>query len=108
MLAHHRGLSSTPEQRFRFASLRSLAADDAALPADPEFRAAVIGYVEWETRLALHNSQPDAEVVDHPSLAGVGASHRRTSLESAGPPRPLKTLEPAPRGWLLRCSQPRA
>jgi hemoglobin len=44
----------------------SLALDDAGLPADPEFRAAVIGYVEWGTRLAMHNSQPDAPgVVEH-------------------------------------------
>ena len=63
MLDHHRGLAITAEQRFRFASLMSLAADDAELPADPEFRAALVGYLEWGTRLALHNSQPGAEVV---------------------------------------------
>ena len=65
MLAHHRDLGITPEQRFRFASLMSLAADDAGLPDDPEFRAAFVGYVEWGTRLALQNSQPDADVVTH-------------------------------------------
>jgi hemoglobin len=65
MLAHHRGLSITPDQRFRFASLMSLAADDAGLPDDPEFRAAFVGYVEWGTRLALLNSQPGADVVEH-------------------------------------------
>ncbi len=64
MLAHHRDLAKTPEQRFRFASLMSLAADDAGLPDDPEFRAAFVGYVEWGTRLALHNSQPGAGVVE--------------------------------------------
>ncbi len=63
MLDHHRGLAITPEERFRFASLMSLAADDAGLPDDPEFRAALVGYLEWGTRLALHNSQPGAEVV---------------------------------------------
>ena len=63
MLAHHRGLGITAEQRHRFASTMSLALDDAGLPDDPEFRAAVIGYVEWGTRLAMHNSQPGAEVV---------------------------------------------
>ncbi len=63
MLDHHRDLGITPEQRFRFASLMSLAADDAGLPDDPEFRAALVGYLEWGTRLALHNSQPGAEVV---------------------------------------------
>ena len=62
MLAHHRDLGITPEQRFRFASLMSLAADDAELPVDPEFRAALVGYLEWGTRLAMHNSQPGADV----------------------------------------------
>ena len=65
MLAHHRDLGITTEQRFRFASLMSLAADDAGLPDDPEFRAAFVGYVEWGTRLAMHNSQPGAEVAEH-------------------------------------------
>jgi hemoglobin len=65
MLAHHRGLNITAEQRFRFASLMSLAADDAQLPADPEFRAALVGYLEWGIRIAMHNSRDDAEVVEH-------------------------------------------
>ena len=65
MVAKHRDLAITPEQRFRFASLMSLAADDAALPGDPEFRSAFVAYVEWGTRLALHNSQPGADVAAH-------------------------------------------
>ncbi len=65
MLAHHRGLAITPEQRFRFASLLSVAADDAGLPDDPEFRSALVAYAEWGTRLAMHNSQPGAEVFEH-------------------------------------------
>jgi hemoglobin len=65
MIAHHRNLGITPEQRFRFASLMSLAADDARLPDDPEFRAALVGYLEWGTRIALHNSQPGADVPPH-------------------------------------------
>jgi hemoglobin len=65
MLAHHRGLDITPEQRFRFASLMSRAADDAGLPDDPEFRAALVGYLEWGTRIAMHNSRTGAEVVEH-------------------------------------------
>jgi hemoglobin len=64
MLAKHHDLAITPEQRFRFASLMSLAADDAKLPDDPEFRSAFVAYVEWGTRLAQHNSQPGAEVVE--------------------------------------------
>jgi hemoglobin len=69
MISKHRGLGITPEQRFRFASLMSLAADDAGLPDDPEFRAALVGYLEWGTRLAMHNSQPDAD--DVPAHAPV-------------------------------------
>ncbi|HEX4471219.1 MAG TPA: group II truncated hemoglobin [Nocardioides sp.] len=65
MLAHHRGLHITPDQRFRFASLMSMAADDAGLPDDPEFRAAFVGYVEWGTRLALHNSSDADDIVQH-------------------------------------------
>ena len=65
MLGKHRGLAISPEQRFRFASLMSLAADDAGLPDDPDFRSAFVAYVEWGTRLAKHNSQPDAEVFEH-------------------------------------------
>jgi hemoglobin len=64
MLAHHRDLGITAEQRLRFATLMSRAADDADLPGDPEFRAALVGYLEWGTRLAMHNSQPGAEVVE--------------------------------------------
>ena len=64
MLAHHRGLGITPEQRRRFVSLMSVAADDAGLPDDPEFRSAVLAYVERGTRLALLNSQPGADVVE--------------------------------------------
>ncbi|MEO7235772.1 MAG: group II truncated hemoglobin [Lapillicoccus sp.] len=63
MLSHHIGLEITPDQRFRFASLMSLAADDAGLPDDPEFRAAFVGYLEWGTRLAMHNSATGTEVV---------------------------------------------
>jgi hemoglobin len=65
MLAHHRGLTITPEERLRFVSLLSLAADDAGLPADPEFRSALMAYAEWGSRLAMHNSQPGAEAAQH-------------------------------------------
>ena len=65
MLRHHVGLDITAAQRHRFATTMSLAADDADLPADPEFRAAIIGYLEWGTRLAMENSRPGAQVAEH-------------------------------------------
>jgi hemoglobin len=64
MLAHHRGLAITAELRLRFVTLLSEAADRVDLPADAEFRAAIMGYAEWGSRLAMHNSDPDAEVVE--------------------------------------------
>jgi hemoglobin len=63
MVAHHRGLRITPAQRLRFVTMLSDAADRVGLPADPEFRAALVGYAEWGSRLAMHNSDPEAEVV---------------------------------------------
>jgi len=65
MLGRHLGLGITAEQRLRFVTLLSRAADDVDLPADPEFRAAIIGYAEWGSRLAVHNSRPGAEVAQH-------------------------------------------
>lgn len=63
MLGHHLGKGITEPQRRRWVSLLLDSLDDAGLPADPEFRAAFVGYVEWGTRLAMLNSQPGAEVV---------------------------------------------
>jgi hemoglobin len=65
MLARHHDLAITAEQRLVFVTLLSRAADDAGLPADPEFRAAIMGYAEWGTRLAVHNSQPGAQTLPH-------------------------------------------
>jgi hemoglobin len=60
MLSKHRGLAITEEQRARWVQLITPAADEAGLPSDPEFRSALMAYVEWGTRLALANSQPGA------------------------------------------------
>ena len=64
MLAKHRGLGIDGEQRLRFVSLLSRAADAAGVPADPECRAALMGYAEWGTRLAVENSAQDAHPVE--------------------------------------------
>jgi len=63
MVARHLGKAITEAQRRRWINLLVDAADEVGLPADPEFRAAFIGYIEWGTRLALANSQPDAHPV---------------------------------------------
>lgn len=63
MLRHHEDLQITSDQRAAFVSTMSLAADDAGLPSDPEFRSALLAYLEWGTRLAFENSQVDASPV---------------------------------------------
>ena len=65
MLAKHHGLAISSDQRLRFVTLLSTAADLARLPADPEFRAALMGYAEWGTRLAVENSATDATPAPH-------------------------------------------
>jgi hemoglobin len=65
MLQHHRDLAITPGARLAFVTLLSRAADDVGLPDDPEFRAAIMGYAEWGSRLAVHNSAPGASVPAH-------------------------------------------
>lgn len=60
MLRQHLGKAITEAQRRRWVNLLMDAADEVALPSDPEFRAAFAGYIEWGTRLAVQNSQPGA------------------------------------------------
>lgn len=57
MLAHHLDKRLTQQQRARWVQLLLESADDAGLPADPEFRSAFVSYIEWGTRLAVINSQ---------------------------------------------------
>jgi hemoglobin len=60
MVRQHFNRSLTEAQRRRFFDLLCESADAAGLPADPEFRSAFVGYLEWGTRLAVLNSQPGA------------------------------------------------
>jgi len=63
MVDKHIGMAITEPQRRRWVNLIQDAADEAGLPGDPEFRAAFLGYIEWGTRLARHNSRPGADVL---------------------------------------------
>ena len=62
MTTKHVGRALTEAQRRRWMDLLLECADEVGLPADPEFRSAFVGYIEWGTRLAVINSQPGAEV----------------------------------------------
>ncbi len=60
MIRHHLGREITEAQRRRWIELLVDAADHVGLPDDAEFRASIMGYVEWGTRLAKLFSQPGA------------------------------------------------
>jgi CDGSH-type Zn-finger protein/truncated hemoglobin YjbI len=64
MLSQHVGKHISEAQRARWVSLLSQAADEAGVPADPEFRSAFLSYIEWGSRLAVENSALGA----HPPL----------------------------------------
>jgi truncated hemoglobin YjbI len=60
MVSQHINKRLTEAQRSRWAALMVQAANDAALPSDPEFRAAFVSYIEWGSRLAVENSHVNA------------------------------------------------
>ena len=64
MIERHLNRHLTQEQRHRWVSLLLETADELSMPEDPEFRSALVGYLEWGSRLAVINSQPGA-TVDH-------------------------------------------
>ncbi|MDB5239624.1 MAG: globin [Spirosoma sp.] len=59
MIQHHLEKHLTEAQRQRWVRLIQDAADDVGLPNDPEFRSALVGYLEWGSRLAVINSHLD-------------------------------------------------
>jgi hemoglobin len=61
MLSRHHGRAIKPEQRARWVELMLEAMDVVGLPDDAEFRSAFVGYIEFGSRRAMANSQPDAE-----------------------------------------------
>ncbi len=60
MVRQHFNRRLTEAQRARWVQLLCECADEAQLPADPEFRSAFVAYIEWGTRIAVINSQSGA------------------------------------------------
>lgn len=63
MIRHHLGKGITEQQRQRWVALLLETADEMKLPGDPEFRSALVAYLEWGSRLAVINSALAAETV---------------------------------------------
>ena len=62
LLRMHAGNGDMTDLGRRFVDCFVLAADDAGLPADPEFRAALRSYMEWAVADVLVYSPVDAAV----------------------------------------------
>jgi uncharacterized protein len=67
MLAHHFGKNISEAQRRRWVNLLLDSADEIGLPGDPEFRSALVAYLEWGSQLAVMNSKLPAETVADPA-----------------------------------------
>lgn len=60
MIRQHLNRHLTQEQRREWVALLLETADELRMPDDPEFRSALVGYLEWGSRLAVLNSQDGA------------------------------------------------
>lgn len=72
MIHKHVGRALTETQRKRWLSLLLECADEVGVPDDPEFRSALVAYLEWGTRLAKINSQPGADVTAEAPMPAWG------------------------------------
>ena len=72
MIRQHLDRHLTQAQRRRWVGLLLETADELGMPDDPEFRSALVGYLEWGSRLAVINSQPGATVDAHAPMPKWG------------------------------------
>jgi CDGSH-type Zn-finger protein/truncated hemoglobin YjbI len=91
MISQHIGKGLTEDKRARWVALILRSAQDAGLPADPEFRSAFSSYIEWGSRLALENSQPGAR-----PAAQMPMPHWDWHTAAGPPGSRISALEPAP------------
>ncbi|AKU99123.1 Hemoglobin-like protein HbO [Labilithrix luteola] len=72
MIRHHVGRALSDAQRKRWVTLLLECADEVGAPDDPEFRSAFVAYLEWGSRLAVINSQPEADVTTEAPMPSWG------------------------------------
>jgi hemoglobin len=64
MISHHLQKMLDEPKRKRWMALLLESADEIGLPDDPEFRSALVGYLEWGSRIAVINSRTDENPVN--------------------------------------------
>jgi hemoglobin len=66
LIAVHRNLKITEEQRRRFVELYMAALDEADMPDDEPFREAIRSHVEFGSQVAMQNSNAHSDDELHP------------------------------------------
>jgi hemoglobin len=64
MVEHHLGKNLTEDQRKRWIQILLETADGVGIADDPEFRSALVGYLEWGSRIAVLNSNTTENPID--------------------------------------------
>jgi hemoglobin len=64
MIQHHIGKMLDEPKRRRWIALLLESVDEVGLPDDPEFRSALVGYLEWGSRIAVINSVKTENPID--------------------------------------------
>lgn len=72
MVRQHLNRHLTQVLRKQWVGLLLGTADELGMPDDPEFRSALVGYIEWGSRLAVINSQPGAQVDENAAVPRWG------------------------------------
>ena len=72
MIRQHLNRHLSQEQRRRWVTLLLETADELKVPEDPEFRSALVGYLEWGSRLAVLNSQPGVSAEENAPMPSWG------------------------------------
>ena len=94
----------TEEQRARWVTQLSLAAQAASLPGDPEFRSALASFIEWESRATLPaGRRRRAGAGARPGRLPSRSPNQRTTRASRRRPYPSRKRRGSPR-TSSRCS----
>lgn len=64
MISHHLGKMLDESRRKRWMELFLQSCDEIGVADDPEFRSALVGYLEWGSRIAVINSNATENPVD--------------------------------------------
>jgi hemoglobin len=74
MIRHHLNRHIIDQQRQRWMALLLETADELQLPSDPEFRSALVAYLEWGSRLGVAGKSLATFRVVNVSLLRLGRS----------------------------------